>query len=109
MSNIEVYGGGGPLVRDARRTSRTISKVQSGGQVRLARVDMETDVAMGKVDALTATTGQTMGAVVRVAQAQRHLEQLAPETAGRLAYLADDHLLSMGDVMADLRRGLRRL
>jgi len=53
-------------------------------------------------------TGAAMQAVVRVAQAQKHLEQLAPEASGRLAFLADDHMLAMAEVLADLRRELRR-
>jgi hypothetical protein len=109
MSSIEPYTAvNGGLLRDARRAGRAINRYQSGGQVRVAQVDVETDVALAKVEAITHTTGQAMGAVVRVAQAQRHLEQLAPEAAGRLNFLADDHMLSMSDVMADLRRDLRR-
>jgi hypothetical protein len=100
--------GSAALSRDSRRASRSISRSRSVSQIRMARVDDETDVTLAKVDALTATTGAAMGAVVRVAQAQRHLEQLAPEAAGRLAFLADDHLLAMGDSVQDLRRELRR-
>jgi hypothetical protein len=98
----------GAVARDARRAGRAISHYQSGGQVRVAKVDIDTDVALAKVDALTAATGSAMGSVVRVAQAQRHLEQLAPEAAGRLAFLADDHMLGMADIMADLRHDMRR-
>jgi len=107
MSDLIPYTEHG-VSRDVRRASRAISRYQSGGQVRLATVDTETDVAMAKVDALTSATGSAMGSVVRVAQAQRHLEQLAPEASGRLAFLADDHMIGMGDVMSDLRRNLRR-
>jgi predicted ArsR family transcriptional regulator len=96
------------LPTDARRAGRAISRYQTGGQVRTAKVDTETDVAMAKADALTAVTGQAMANVVRVAQAHRQLEQLAPEAAGRLAFLADDHLLAMSETVADLRRDLRR-
>jgi len=71
-------------------------------------MDADTDVAQAKIDDLTMATGTAMSSVVRVAQAQRHLEQLAPEAAGRLAYLADDHLLAMSEVLADLRRDMRR-
>jgi len=106
-SELTQFIGGG-LPADARRAGRAISRYQSAGQVRRVLVDIDTDVALTKVEAVTAATGSAMGSVVRVAQAQRHLELLAPEAAGRLAYLADDHLLSMGDVMADLRRDLRR-
>jgi hypothetical protein len=118
MSNIQPYVGSG-LVRDARRSGRAISRYQAFGQVRIAKVDIETDVALAKVDietdvalakedAVTTATGAAMGSVVRVAQLQRQLEQIAPEAAGRLAFLADDHMLSMGDIMQDLRRELRR-
>lgn len=100
---------GSPLLpTDGRRASRAISRGQSGAVVRQARIDQEADVAQAKLDNITNLTGQAMGAVVRVAQAQRHLEQLAPEAAARLAYLADDHMLAMGETLADLRRDLRR-
>ena len=95
-------------LRDARRVSRAISRYQFGGQVRTGQVDVDTDVALTKVEALTATTGAAMGGVVRVAQAQKTLEQLAPETSGRLAFLADSHAMAMSDLLADLRRDLRR-
>lgn len=108
MSNLQPYIPIDGLARDARRAGRAISRHQAGGLVRISQVDTDTDVGLAKMDALTAATGQAMGAVVRVAQAQRHLEQLAPEAAGRLSFLADDHMLSMSDVMADLRRDLRR-
>lgn len=98
----------GAVARESRRAGRAISHYQSGGQVRVAKVDIDTDVALAKLDALTAATGSAMVSVVRVAQAQRHLELLAPEAAGRLAFLADDHMLGMADVMADLRRDIRR-
>ncbi len=106
MSEISPYSGG--LDRDARRAGKSISRSRSFSQVRMAKVDDETDVAMVKVDALTSTTGSAMSGIVRVAQAQRQLEQLAPEAAGRLAFLADSHSLAMGDILQDLRRDLRR-
>lgn len=110
MSAIEAWDGGsnGGLLRDARRAGRAISRYQTGGQIRVAQVDTETDVSLAKADALTHTTAQAMGAVVRVAQAQRHLEQLAPEVSGRLNLLADGHMLAMSDLLADLGRELRR-
>ena len=107
MSSLTPYVSGG-VPSDVRRAARAISRYQSSAQVQVAKVDSETDIALAKVDALTTATGSAMTSVLRVAQAQRNLEQLAPEAAGRLAFLADDHLLSMGDVMADLRRDLRR-
>lgn len=109
MSNIQPFNlGSSPLPQDNRRAARSISRYQAGGQVRVAAVDTDTDVALAKVEAATATTGQAMAAVVRVAQLHKSLELLAPEAAGRLAFLADDHMLSMSEVVADLRRELRR-
>ena len=98
---------GGTLTRESRRTARAVSRHQMTSQVRVAGVDTETDIALAKVDALTHTTGQAMSAVVRVAVAQRQAELMAPEAAARLNILADDHCLSMTDIMADLRRKLR--
>lgn len=106
---LDTYNSGGHLLpSDARRAGRAISRYQTGGQVRLARVDTETDVAIGKEEALTAATGTAMANVVRVAKLQQELETLAPAAASRLAFLADDHMLGMADIVADLRHELRR-
>ena len=109
MSDIQPYTPNTGLSRDARRAGRSISRYQSGGQVRTAVVDVETDVTIAKVEAVTAATGSAMTNVVRVAQAQHQLELLAPDAAGRLAYLAETHALAMGDLLQDLRRDLRRV
>ncbi len=107
MSELIPYQGGGGLTRDSRRAGRAITRSRSFTQVRLAVVDDEADVTMQKVEALTSATGAGMGAVTRVAQAQKHLEALAPEVSGRLSFLADSHLLAVGDALQDLRRSLR--
>lgn len=108
-SNIDTYRGGWPVLsRDSIRAGRAVSRRQADNQVRLSGVDGETDLAIEKITSITDATGQAMGAVVRVAQVQKQLEQLAPEASGRLAMLADDHALTLVDVMADLRRQLRR-
>lgn len=108
MSDIQPYHGNQALLRDSRRAGRAISRYQAGGQVREAQIDIDTDVTLSKVDSLTTVTGQAMGAVVRVAQAQKHLEQLAPEASGRLVMLADDHVFGLAEFAADHRRTLRR-
>ena len=95
-------------MRESRRAGRAMSRNHAGALVRISATDADADVAQAKIDNLTMATGAAMSSVVRVAQAQRHLEQLAPEAAARLAYLADDHMLGMGEVLADLRRDLHR-
>lgn len=109
QTDIQSYQGSQALLpSDGRRAGRAISRYEAQGRVRVAGMDVETDVSLAKVDSLTAVTGQAMGAVVRVAQGQKHLEQLAPESSGRLAMLADDHALGLMDVTSDHRRALRR-
>ena len=109
MSEITPYSNAGGLSsRDARRASRQIMRGQISTQVRTAAVDNTTDVTLAKLENLTMATGNSMQQVTRVAQAQRQLEQLAPEAAGRLAFLADDHMLGCAELLADLRRDLRR-
>lgn len=108
MQDVDIYGTTSALPRDARRTGRAVSRYQAHGQVRIAQTDVDTDVAIAKGDSYTAATGAAMGNVIRVAQAQRQLEQLAPEASGRLAMLADEHALTMADNLAELRRSLRR-
>jgi hypothetical protein len=107
MDELNLYDGGS-TVRSTRNASRAITRTRAGALMRIAGTDADTDVAQAKIDNLTMATATAMSSVVRVAQAQRNLEQLAPEAAGRLAYLADDHMLGMGEALADLRRDLRR-
>ncbi len=110
MANVQPYHAlQQPLARDARRVGRTISRYQADSQVSIAVTDVLTDEAIAKADSLTAVTGQAMASVVRVAQAQQNLEQLAPAASGRLAMLADDHALGMAELAADHRRKLRWL
>jgi hypothetical protein len=109
MSEITSYTGDGALGRDARRASRAVSRGRLGTQIRTSAVDNTTDVVLAKVENLTMATGSAMQQVTRVAQAQRQLEQLAPEAAGRLAFLADDHMLGCAELLSDLRRDLRRV
>jgi hypothetical protein len=110
MSTMDItpFSGGGAISREARHASRAVSRGRARTQVRLAAVDDTTDVAMAKVENLTMATGSAMQQVVRVAKAQRELEQLAPEAAARLNYLVDDHMLGCSELLADLRRDLRR-
>ena len=98
-----------PLERDARRAGRAISRYQADSRVTIAVIDVLTDETIAKTDSTTAVTGQAMANVVRVAQAQQSLEQLAPAASGRLAMLADDHALGMAELAADYRRKLRRV
>jgi predicted RecB family endonuclease len=100
---------GGAISRDARRAGRAITHGRLGTQITASRVDNITDVTLAKVENLAMATGNAMQQVIRVAQAQRQLEQMTPEAAGRLALLADDHMLGCADLLADLRRDLRRV
>jgi hypothetical protein len=109
MSDLQPYlGGYPPLSRDSKRAARAISRYQGNTQVRIAGTDHETDVSIAKVDSITAITGQAMTAVTRVAQAQKHLEMMAPEVSGRLGLLADGHAISMVEIMTDHQRVMRR-
>lgn len=99
---------GGYPVRATRRAAREMTSYQAAAQVRIARMDADTDVALAAMDDLTTAVGWGMGKVVRIARLQQDLEALAPAATGRLAYLADVHGLGMGDVVDDLRRRLQR-
>src|SRR6185437_5546302 len=101
MSDIAPYIGGGAISRDARRASREISRGRIGTQVRTCQADNVTDLAQVKLEDLTMGTASAMHHVTRVAQAQRQLEQMAPEASGRLAFLADDHMLGCTELLSD--------
>jgi hypothetical protein len=106
---LNPYTGGGAMVRDVRRTSRAISRVNGNGQIRQTQVDVETDLALGKIDSITASTGQALGSVAKVAQAEAALALQAPLASGRLAYLAERHLFAAGEVLDQLTSRLRRI
>ena len=108
MSELIPFTQPAGLSRDTRRSARAITRSRATTQVRMSVINDEADVAFEKVEALTTATGAAMSSVTRVAQAQRQLEGLAPEASGRLAFLADAHLLAVGDSLQDLRRQLRR-
>lgn len=109
MTDITPYTPGGALSRDARRAGREISRGRLGTQITTSQVDNVTDVAVAKLENLTMATGNALQQVTRIVQAQRQLEQMAPEAAGRLAFLAEDHLLGCAELLADLRRNMRRV
>ena len=109
MDLVPMTGGGGLISRQARRYGREISRGRLGALIRTGQVDNTTDITLAKIDNLTMATGNAMQQVSRVTQAQRHLEQLTPEAAGRLAFLAEDHMLGCAELLSDLRRELRRI
>ena len=108
MGELSPFVSSGIAMRESRHALRAIGRTRAVADVRIAEVDASTDVTLAKVDNLTMATGTAMQQVVRVARVQRELEQLAPEASGRLNFLADDHLLGCVELMADLRRELRR-
>lgn len=108
MSELTPFIGGGIVTRESRHAFRSISRNRASTEVRIARVDGSTDVAVAKLDGLTMATGSAMQQIVRIAKVQRELEQLAPEASVRLNFLADDHLLGCSELLADLRREMRR-
>jgi hypothetical protein len=68
-------GAYAPLLRDSRRAGRQISRQGAQTQLRLAGIDYETDVTIGKEESLTAVTVHGMTDVTRVAQVQKHLRR----------------------------------
>ena len=109
MRELSTFSEGSALVRDARRSSREISRGRLGTQIQTSQVDNATDVTLAKIENLTMATGNVMQQITRVSQAQRQLEMMAPDAAGRLAFIADDHMLGCAELLSDLRRNLRQI
>jgi hypothetical protein len=109
MSDLTLYTGAGALTRDSRRTGRAISRVHSESQVRQAVIDAEVDVTIAKLDAVTNTTGHAMTGVGRVGQLETALAQSFPAGTGRVAFLADGHMLDSSDLLHDLARRVRQI
>lgn len=105
---LSIYDGGGEASRLAKRTARSIVRSHSITQSRLARIADDADIATEKVEQLTYLTGNAMMAVARVNGVQKQLEQQAPELAGRLSLLAENHVLMAVEVIEATRRDMRR-
>lgn len=107
-SEVTLFSSGA-LARDVRRSSRALSRIEADGVLRQTAVDVETDVAIAKLDSQTTATGIGLAAIGRVAQAQTAIEQLAPQASARLNLLADQHGLAMAAELDRLHQRLRRL
>jgi hypothetical protein len=88
---------------------RLASRFEEATQTRLAGIDHEVEVALGKLDALNVAAGHAMSGVVRVKLGQKTLELLAPDASAHLAMISDDHFLCTRDVLTGLNFTLRRL
>jgi hypothetical protein len=109
MTDIELFQHGMNLLpRDARRGSRSISRISSQSLVRRSSVDAETDVTFAKTDSITAIAGTMLNDIARVAQAQAQYELLVPQASARLNMVADSHALDLMEHAAEHRRALRR-
>ncbi len=97
----------GVLAGDARRTGRTLSRINASGPLRQATVDVEADVSFAKLEAVTALTGHALSAVARVAQAEAALALTVPAASGRLAFIAEHHMLAAAEVLDELRYRVR--
>jgi hypothetical protein len=109
MSDLMLYTGAAALSRDSRRTGRAISRVHAESQVRQAVIDAEVDVTVAKIDAVTTSTGHGLTSVARIAQAETVLAQNFPGATGRLAFLAERHMLAASDMVDDLACRVRHL
>lgn len=99
----------GPAVLDVRRGSRAMSRLETHGVLRQAAIDIEVSISEAKIDGQTTATGTAMAAVCKVGQAQTAMEQLAPQTSGRLSLLADHHTFAVAGELDSLQRRLRRI
>lgn len=97
----------GALAGDARRNGRALSRISASGQLRQAAVDVEGDVALSKLEVLTGVIGHALSAVARVAQAETALALNVPGASGRLAFIADQHMLASAEVLDELRYRMR--
>jgi len=106
-NDLAMYGGGSR--REVRTVSRAVARAEARGLLRQTTLDQEVALANLKIDALTTATGQALGAVAKVAQAETALVQNFPGASGRLAFISERHMLAVGDVLDDLQYKLRRL
>jgi hypothetical protein len=92
----------------SRIQSREVSRSQSRGLVRQVEIDTEADVALAKIDAITGGTGYGLGAVAKVGQLEGSLAEMMPGVQGRLNFLANRHVLGVGEILDDLQTKVRR-
>jgi hypothetical protein len=104
-NNLSLYSAN--LPGDSRRAGRAISRYQTDGQVRIARMETDADVADAKGDIYTVATGMAMGHVVRVAQGQRAMEQLASQLDAERRMNAATHV-TLQAMRQAMRQAVRR-
>lgn len=109
MSEVQPYGGGMLATRTSRQVGRAVTRIQGGGSVRLARVEAEAEIKAATVEAVTYVGRRAMQSVALLSQLEQQLAQTVPMASGRLAAIGDIAALSMGEVVADTVRCLRRL
>jgi hypothetical protein len=97
--DLALHTTNGAIARESRRVARGVCHVQGDGQIRQADIDTEADVTDGKLGAITSGTMHAMTAVANVARLEMVLAQNFPSASGRLAYLAEGHMLAAGDMV----------
>jgi hypothetical protein len=95
---------GAAIPREVKGAARTLFRHQLANQVQIAVMASDTDVVIEQMEDDTIATGSAMEKVIRVALLQRRLEEIAPETSGRLTLLAEEHTFGMADDVGRLRR-----
>lgn len=108
MSEIQPYTGGQEVTRrDVRRLSRSMSTIQSGSQLRIARSMASEQVSMAKLDIMTAASGAAAGHAARLARLTTALELECPEAAESLHAIRSANTHFLINELAQLERALR--
>jgi hypothetical protein len=107
MTSVERYRGGSPL--RVGSVGRTVARIEATGSIRLARLEMESEVQAATVDAVGYVGRRAMQDVAILSQLENQLAQAVPLAASRLEAIGNITALAMSNVVADTVCKLRRL
>ena len=107
MSDMSVYRAGGLSVREARRTSRELQRMNARGLIQAAAIDQQAELQAAKVEAVAYVGKRALSEVALLSQLECQLAQMIPTARGRLHALGDITALGMADVVSDTVRKVR--
>lgn len=105
MTSIEQYRG----IVVNHQVSRAIARIEAGGSLRQARVDVERNLIADKIEAIGQVTGRALQTAALVSQMEQQLALSVPSASGRLAAIADASALTMTGIISDAACTLRRI
>jgi hypothetical protein len=107
MSEITRHVGNQLARRESRGLHRDLARMEGQAKTELARIELETDVYVGRVRGLTYIGAQAQDATAFLTEREAHHGQMVPEARDRLQFLTDGLVAGLGQLINDATQTLR--